>query len=62
MGFEEPISMDAVKKYGKNINKSINYITSITSKQNNNNEYQQKTISHKQNDDNVKYFCLFFIL
>ena len=53
MGFAESISMDAVKKYGKNINKSINYITSINSKQNN----KQQTISNKQeNDDNVKQF------
>ena len=48
MGFPESTSMIAVKKYGKNIDKSINYIISITSKKN------DKNISNHQNDDNVK--------
>ena len=50
MGFPESTSMIAVKKYGKNIDKSINYIISITSKQNNKNNDNE----YKQNGDNVK--------
>ena len=56
MGFPEATSMIAVKKYGKNLDKSINYIISITSKQNDktdDNEYKKETISNEENGDNV---------
>ena len=50
MGFDENISINAVQKCGKNINKCINWIMSN----------DNKTNKQHKNNHNVKYFFVLF--
>ena len=54
MGFDESISMNAIKKCGKNINKCINWIMS------NKNEINKKQTNHNHNV-NIYLHCFSII-